>query len=194
MLSLKLMRDLSIHLRSLSSNLRHCGQAGAATRGQALVEFAFSFSIFALMFFGLMLGAIVLFGYMTTNAAASEGAHYFITYPASQPLDITNQICATTPLLGGSTANCKLIVTVMDDNPSDTGFVAVQCPPPTPPSELLVWVSPYGGNPGQGTLVSVTVCYHVPIPSLSLPALNGGRLFVFGPTWVVSKASMVIPN
>ena len=169
---------------------------GDKTRGQALVEFAFSFAILALMFFGLMMAAIILFAYLTTDAAASEGAHYAVNYgtsPLNDNSHITSQVCSTSPLLGGSQTGCQNILTNPDSNHDDANYLAVQCPPASPPSDLIVWIEP--NDPADrvlGTWVTVTVCYHVPIPSFSLPTLTGSPLYIFGPIWVESASTMNI--
>ena len=142
----------------------------AASRGQALVEFAFSFSIFALMFFGLIFVGIIFAAYLTTNAGASEGVHYLITHPLDTNAAIAQQVCTTSPFLGGSAAACNNMATVPNTNFNNGAFVAVACPPASPQTDLYIFIEPYTRDSGVvGSLATVTVCYHVPLPTLSFP-------------------------
>ncbi len=172
--------------------------ARPVTRGQAMVEFAFSFALFSMIFFGFLMGAIVLYGFVTANSAAREGAHLIITDLSTSDAAVENQVCATSIGLAGSPDACKNMLQIMPSDSGDAGYVPYQCPPASPPSDLLLWIEPEASHadqriPGKGT-IAVSVCYHVPIPTFSLPSMNGGRLYIFGPVWVAGRSVMAIPD
>lgn len=139
--------------------------------GQAAVEFAMTFAIFVLGFFGIVGLAIVFFAWLTSVNGAREGARYIIARPTATDSEVTAQICRTTIGLGMSEANCNSNVS--------NGTLSVLIEPG------VSWCLP-------GTQMSVKVDYRVPVPTLRASFFNGGGITFLGPVTVTSTAVMRI--
>lgn len=146
---------------------------GQESHGQAMVEFAFTFSIFVLLFIGFIGTAMVYFSWLTTAAAAREGARYIVENPTASTSQIIDQVCRTTPGLGGSEASCKTRANARD------GIVIT--PEPSNPD----WRLP-------NTQISVIIEYRTPVPTLRATFLNGSGITFLGPISVTSTAVMQI--
>ncbi len=157
-------------------------------RGQAMVEFALSISLFLLIFMGFMMMAMLLFAYLTANSAAREGAHLIVSNPRATNAQVADQICTSSFMLGGR-ATCLSQIFVSNDR--------AECPPPSSTTkQLLVWVEPgtpedHTGDPKyperlSGTVVGVTVCYRAEVPT---PRVG---IFDFGPVWVRGRSVMSV--
>jgi|GEM_PF-939245 len=143
----------------------------ALQQGQAMVEFAFVFSIFILLFFGFLGLAFVFFSWLTTASAAREGARYVISNPSASDTEINQYICSTSAGLGGGSTGCNSALSTGD---------------------LQITTEPSAAGRIANAQVSVTVRYRVPVPTLTVPFLDGSRLTFLGPIWVSSVAVMRI--
>ncbi len=157
-------------------------------RGQAMVEFALSISLFLLVLMGFMMMAMLLFAYLTANSAAREGAHLVVSKTEATNAEVANQICTSSFMVGGR-ESCLSQISVSND--------PAVCPPPSSTTRrLLVWVEP--GTPADhpsdpsypkrlsGTIVGVTVCYRAEVPT---PRVG---IFDFGPVWVRGRSVMSV--
>jgi Flp pilus assembly protein TadG len=156
-----------------------------SSSGQAMVEFAMTIAIFALLLFGLIGMAIVFFAWLTTSSAARDGARFLVgDYTASGDLlggptatdqDVITHICTTSVMLGGSPTACQDLV--------DAGEL-----------EIMVEPSNSDGDSDrlQGSSVSVTVRFRVPVPTMRVPFLGTSGITFLGPIWVQSASRMWI--
>ena len=140
-------------------------------RGQALVEFALILPVFIILFLGFFGAAVVLFSYVTASSAAREGARFLVANPQATDSQIQTHICATSIGLGGSTANCTSMITS---------------------GELVVLVEQALAGRVEKAQVSVTVRYHVPVPTLSVSFLDRTSFTFLGTIWVTGVSVMRI--
>ncbi len=140
-----------------------------------MVEFAFAFSIFVLLFIGFLGLAMVFFSWLTTASAAREGARYVISNPSATNSQIKTYICSTSAALGGGASACNSLTTAnLRITTEPTCNTASEC------SAVRV---PNG-------VISVKVEYLSPVPTLAVTFINGSRLVFLGPIWVNSQAVM----
>ncbi len=135
-----------------------------------MVEFAFTFSIFVMLFLGFLGMAIVFFGWLTTVSAAREGARYVLSDPSATDSEIKNAICSSSVMLGGSTAACNALTT----------------------SNLIITIEPALAGRVPNAQISVRVQYRVQVPTLRVTWLGGDGMTILGPIWVSSQAVMRI--
>lgn len=139
-------------------------------QGQAMVEFALTFSLFVMLFIGFIGLAVTFFAWLTTVSAAREGARYVISNPTVTDTQIKTYICSSSVMLGGSSTNCNSLTT----------------------ADLIITTEPSNGSRNPDTLVNVRVQYRAPIPTLRVSWINGGGMTILGPIWVNSTAVMRI--
>lgn len=156
----------AVHTRRLAA-------ADRASAGQAMVEFALVLGIFILLFFGLIGLTVVFFGWLTTASAAREGTRYAVGDKAALDSAVKDHICETGIMLGGSKSSClsqissgELVVTI---EPSVTSASVPRLP---------------------DSLVTVTVRFHVPVPTIRASFFNGGGITFLAPIWVESTSVM----
>lgn len=142
---------------------------GMDSPGQALVEFAFSVSIFILLFIGFFGLAVVLFCFLTANEAAREGTRYLIAKPQAPDSEVSQYICQTNVGLGGSQSNCQNMLTA---------------------GNLTVTVEPDSSHRVANGQIAVTVSYRVPVPTLSVGFLDRSSFTFLGPIWVSGVSVM----
>lgn len=134
--------------------------------------------ILLFLIFGFMLLALTLFSYVTTYAAAREGASYVVQDPVNRTDTLVkNQICTTSPGLGGTQTGCQNAL-------SDGSLVVTVDPSCTS--------APCSDGRGPLHLMTITVKYRVPIPTLSLSLGSGLTATLLGPIWVQSRSIMAI--
>lgn len=143
----------------------------ADARGQAMVEFALTFSIFILLFIGFVGMGVVLFSYVTTASAAREGARFVIANPQATDAQVRNYICSVNPGLGGTQNACL-------------AYIAN--------NELVITIEPAAAARVPQAQVSVTVRYRVPVPTLSIGFLDRTSFTFLGPIWVQGISIMRI--
>jgi len=153
------------------NRITHPKQPGVRPeQGQAMVEFALTIGIFVLLFFGLIGMAMVFFGWLSTANAAREGARYVITNPKKDDAAVKAYVCSVSTGLGMSTSNC-------------TSYLAS--------GDLKITIEPsLSVRDSRGTLVTVMVEYHVPVPSLRASFFNGGGITFLGPITVTNTSNM----
>lgn len=139
------------------------------SEGQAIVEFAFVVTILIFLIIGIMGLAVVFFGWLTVTSAAREGARLFVENKSTTYQQVEDKICSSSFMLGGSPANCASQV--------DAG-------------ELVITIDPTAVPKLENSRVTVTVEYHVPLPTVSAAFFNGGGITFLGPIWVESKSIM----
>ncbi len=144
-----------------------------------MVEFALMLPLFILVVIGLFGIAVVLFSFVGTSAAAREGVRFIAGNPQVADSAVQSQICTVNPILM-STANC-LTRSQIVNNPSSCLEGSTY--------DMCIAIEPAGARI-QGTLLAVTVRYHVPVPTLSVSLLDGPGFTFLSPIWVQSKSVM----
>ncbi len=147
--------------------------------GQAMVEFALMIPIFILVIVGFFGMAVVFFSYIGASAAAHEGARWLVGHPQIPDSDVQTQICTVSPILL-STANC-IARSEIKGNKND-------CSTANPSIDMCIVIEP--ATRVQNTLVTVTVRYHTPVPTLSVSFLDQPGFTFLAPIWVESASTM----
>ena len=146
-----------------------------------MVEFALMIPIFILVIIGFFGMAVVFFSYVGTAEAAREGARFLVANPQVAETAVQTQICTVSPILL-STTNCiarseiKNNKSQCSDNPSFDMCIVIE------PATTRV----------QGTLLTITVRYRTPVPTLSVSFLDQPGFTFLGPIWVESASVMRI--
>lgn len=144
-----------------------------------MVEFALMLPIFIIVVFGIFGMAMVFFSFVGSSSAAREGARYLAGDPQAANSVVQSYICSVNPILMSS-ANCL--------TRSQTVSSKASCENGTT-YDMCIVIEPASGRI-QGTLLSITVRYHVPVPTLSVSWLNGPEMVFLAPIWVESTSVM----
>jgi Flp pilus assembly protein TadG len=149
------------------------------THGQSMVEFALMLPLFILVILGFFGMTVMFFSYVSAGSAAREGARYLVGNPQTGNTQVQNYICTTNPILS-NTATCLARSIVTNDKSTCTNSTAY---------DICMVIEP-ASNRIQGTLLTVTIRYHTPIPTLGVSFFGANGFTFLGPIWVESASVM----